>query len=192
MNILFHRALFIGRFNPFHNGHLSVIHEIFGDSEKSRKKFGNQISEIIIAVGSSQESHTLKNPFTGGERIEMIRTVLSNSNIPSEKYLIIPIPDVHRNAIWVNHVESMCPRFHIVITSNNLTSRLFSEANYTVVSPTLVNRSVLSASEVRKRMINGNDWQSLVPPQVKDLIKTYDGVTRIQNISGIDNQFERL
>jgi len=187
VNDLSLRALFIGRFNPFHNGHLSVIHKILGESKKTRKKYEDQISEIIIGVGSSQESHTLTNPFTGGERVEMIRTTLLNSQIPSEKYLIIPIPDVHRNAIWVSHVESMCPLFQIVITNNQLTSRLFSEANYTIISPPLVDRSILSASEVRKRMINGNDWQSLVPPQVKDLIERYDGVTRIKNISSIDN-----
>ncbi|MBP7820288.1 MAG: adenylyltransferase/cytidyltransferase family protein, partial [Candidatus Methanofastidiosum sp.] len=51
------RALYIGRFQPFHLGHLHVVKLILNSSK-----------EIIIAIGSSQVSHTIQNPFTAGER----------------------------------------------------------------------------------------------------------------------------
>ena len=56
------RALFVGRFQPFHNGHIHAIGEILEESD-----------ELIIVVGSAQMSHEPDNPFTAGERLEMIR-----------------------------------------------------------------------------------------------------------------------
>lgn len=53
------RGIYPGRFQPFHLGHLEVL------------KWGlNKVDELIVLVGSAQESHTLTNPFTAGERIE--------------------------------------------------------------------------------------------------------------------------
>ena len=60
--------LYIGRFNPFHKGHLEALKYIFSK---------DSIESLIIAVGSAQESYTLTNPLTGGERIEIIMNVLS-------------------------------------------------------------------------------------------------------------------
>ncbi|EQD45121.1 nicotinamide-nucleotide adenylyltransferase, partial [mine drainage metagenome] len=51
------RAFVVGRFQPFHNGHLHVIKEIL-----------SQYSSVIIGIGSAQYSHTMENPFTAGER----------------------------------------------------------------------------------------------------------------------------
>ena len=48
-------ALFIGRFQPFHSGHVDAIKQI---SEK----------EIIIGIGSSQYSGTDDNPYSFEER----------------------------------------------------------------------------------------------------------------------------
>ena len=52
------KALYIGRFQPFHKGHLKIL-------QKLAKKY----DEIIIGIGSSQYSNTLENPFTSEERI---------------------------------------------------------------------------------------------------------------------------
>ncbi|MEM3079801.1 MAG: adenylyltransferase/cytidyltransferase family protein, partial [Thermoproteota archaeon] len=51
------RGLFIGRFQPFHLGHLKAVEYII-----------NRVDEVIIGIGSAQYSHTLENPFTAGER----------------------------------------------------------------------------------------------------------------------------
>ncbi|NYZ79420.1 adenylyltransferase/cytidyltransferase family protein, partial [Candidatus Micrarchaeota archaeon] len=59
------RGLFIGRFQPFHNGHLKGI-------EWALKR----CDELIIAVGSTQRSFDRMDLFTAGERIEMIRRAL--------------------------------------------------------------------------------------------------------------------
>ncbi|MEM2915309.1 MAG: adenylyltransferase/cytidyltransferase family protein, partial [Candidatus Bathyarchaeia archaeon] len=59
------RALYVGRFQPFHLGHLEAVKYMLRNSK-----------EVIIVIGSAQESHTLTNPFTAGERVYMIRLAL--------------------------------------------------------------------------------------------------------------------
>ena len=61
-------AAIIGRFQPFHLGHLELIRQIMNEND-----------EIIILIGSSQANYTLKNPFTAGERVWMIRDSLIDS-----------------------------------------------------------------------------------------------------------------
>ena len=64
------RAIFIGRFQPFHNGHLFVA-----------KKLAEKFDSIIIVIGSSQEKGTLENPFSYNERKKMIADVLNKNKI---------------------------------------------------------------------------------------------------------------
>jgi nicotinamide-nucleotide adenylyltransferase len=80
------RGVFVGRFQPFHKGHMEVI-----------KKIVNEVDELVIIVGSSQYSHMLDNPFTAGERITMIRRALEEEGIQLSKIWIIPVPDVHQH-----------------------------------------------------------------------------------------------
>lgn len=54
-------AIYIGRFQPFHNGHEQIV------------KFGLAKAEkLIILVGSANSARSLKNPFTFEERKEFI------------------------------------------------------------------------------------------------------------------------
>ncbi len=55
------RGLYIGRFQPYHNGH-----------DKMMSIISSNVDEVIIGIGSSQESYTLYNPFTYEERLRMI------------------------------------------------------------------------------------------------------------------------
>ena len=64
----FNRGLFVGRFQPFHLGHLDAIEATL-----------ERVEELIIVVGSGEYSHSDKNPFTAGERVEMIRAALKEA-----------------------------------------------------------------------------------------------------------------
>src|SRR5947208_5009682 len=81
--------------------------------------------EIIVGIGSAQYSHTGENPFTAGERYEMIKRALDAEGI--HNYHIVPIPDTHVHSVWVSHVTSIVPRFDIVYTNSDLVVRLFRE-----------------------------------------------------------------
>lgn len=161
------RALFVGRFQPFHNGHLAMVRRILETND-----------EMIVGIGSAQYSHTGENPFTAGERYEMIKRVLDGEGI--HNYHIVPIPDTHVHSVWVSHVRSLVPHFDVVYTNSDLVVRLFREHGIKVMSPPLVDRQVLSGTEIRRRMLKGGEWQSTVPKAVVEYIREIDGVERIR------------
>lgn len=166
------RAFYIGRFQPFHNGHLTVIDRITKEAD-----------ELIIGIGSAQLSHDLENPFTAGERVLMITRALQGLCCP---YYVIPIEDIKRNALWVAHITSMTPPFDTVYTSNPLVIRLFSEAGIPVCSPSMFKRESHSGTSIRDRMRTGKPWQRLVPPAVVDVIHEIAGIDRIRDLDRDD------
>jgi len=170
------RALFIGRFQPFHFGHLHAIETIL-----------TQCDELILVIGSAQMSHQRDNPFTAGERIEMVRGALAESNIDSDRYMIIPISDAPAHRIWVSAVESQTPRFDLVFSNQSLTRRLLIEAGYEVRSIALFQRGKFEASDIRMRILEGKDWSELVPSEVYRVVQEIDGENRIRDLAKSDS-----
>jgi nicotinamide-nucleotide adenylyltransferase len=166
------RAFYIGRFQPYHNGHQTVLERIAVEAD-----------EIVIGVGTAQLSHELDNPFTAGERVLMITTALDGLGCP---FYVIPIEDIRRNALWVAHVRAMTPPFDTVYSSNPLVVRLFGEAGINVNSPSMYERATHSGTEIRRRMLSGEPWESLVPPKVVRVIREIDGVGRLREIARDD------
>jgi nicotinamide-nucleotide adenylyltransferase len=162
-------ALFIGRFQPFHKGHLFMTRKILDDFD-----------ELIIGVGSAQYSHTKDNPFSYEERSTMIDLALA-TEIPNG-CVILPIDDVHNHTTWVSFVESVVPTFGVVFSNDPLTIELFQEKGYDVRELPLHNRDDLSGTEVRERMASGKDWESLVPSKVADYIKSIEGEERVKGL----------
>lgn len=170
------RALFVGRFQPFHLGHLAAIKTVL-----------KQVEELVIIVGSAEYSHSDKNPFTAGERIEMIRAALNESGIDPAKYIIIPIRDVHIHATWAAFIVSQTPKFDTVFANEPLTSRLFKERGYRVERIPFFDRATYSATEIRKRILEGKNWESLVPKSVAELLIDFGGIERIRELAMSDN-----
>jgi len=165
------RGLFVGRFQPFHNGHLEAIRYIL-----------EKVDELIIVVGSAQHSHTDTNPFTAGERITMIRLALNEAKIESSKYYVIPVPDVTMHSTWLAELKSYVPSFDVVYSNEPLTRRLVKEANGRIESVPMIKREIYWATEIRRRMLLGEDWSDLVPKDVADFIEQISGVERIKDL----------
>jgi len=168
------RGFFIGRFQPYHFGHHEVI-----------KRILEEVDELIIGIGSAQESHTLDNPFTAGERVLMISKAIEELNTEKKIY-IIPLEDIYRNSLWVSHVCSMVPSFKVVFSNNPLVRRLFREAGFEVIKTELYKRYEYQGKEIRKKMLNGENWEDCVPKPVAEVIKEVDGVNRIREIARKD------
>jgi nicotinamide-nucleotide adenylyltransferase len=160
------RGLVLGRFQPFHKGHLAVIREALGKCD-----------DIVVVIGSAEDSHTVDNPFTAGERYQMLISSLE----PDERSRvhIIPVRDVNRYAAWVNHVESYVPPFDIVFSNSDLTRSLFKHAGYKVTRTKAYNSSVYSGTEIRHRIASGGKWMHLVPEPVAQIVEGLDGRRRL-------------
>jgi len=170
------RGFYIGRFQPFHDGHRNVVETI-----------AEEVDELVLGIGSAGDSHSQHDPFTAGERIMMITKSLVDSDLVT---YAVPIEDLERNSVWVSHVQSMCPDFDVAYSNNPLVIRLFEEAGVEVRQSPMFNRDVLEGTEVRERMIDGDDWESLVPEAVVEVVDECDGIDRIQRVSDSDSNGE--
>jgi len=161
------RPLFVGRFQPFHLGHLDMVRRIVAKH-----------AEIVIGIGSAQYSHTRENPFTAGERYEMIKRTLDAAGI--HNYHLVPIPDTHVHSVWVGHVVSLVPKFDIVYTNSPLVVRLFREKGFQVEELPLFKREAYSGAQIRKTIFEGGEWAPFVPKEVGAYILEIDGPQRIR------------
>ena len=163
------RALIVGRFQPYHLGHHEAV-----------KKILAEVDELIIVIGSAQESYQKKNPFTAGERIEMISRALKKEKL-FEKCFIVPVPDVNENALWTKRIKAYCPRFDVVYSNNPLVMELFNSAGVKV-KKMVSNHAEIESVKVRKSMAEGKDWRSLVPKVVADYLDEIKAEKRIESI----------
>jgi nicotinamide-nucleotide adenylyltransferase len=165
-------GLFIGRFQPFHLGHMAAI------------KFAlNYVEELVVVIGSAQKSHEIRHPFTAGERIRMINSSLNaEEDVDARRILLIPIPDVDIHSLWTHHLDMLVPRYTVVFTNDSFTRLLFKERFIEVIEPKLHRREELSATEVRCRIANEGDWRRLLTPQTIDIIESINGIDRIKTL----------
>jgi nicotinamide-nucleotide adenylyltransferase len=142
-----------------------------------------QEEQVITVIGSAQACYTPDNPFTTGERFMMLESVLEELEVPCSRFQIIPVPDIHNYRKWVNHVKQYVPPFGILYTGSETSHQLFSEQNLPVKKIVLRKQKIFSGTEIRRRMIQGEKWESLVPRTVLKLIQQFDGVQRVRSLS---------
>jgi nicotinamide-nucleotide adenylyltransferase len=169
------RGLYVGRFQPFHLGHLSAVKSVLKD-----------VDELVIVIGSAQYSHTTANPFTAGERLMMIRMALDEASLDYSRIWIVPVPDVHLHMLWVAALEGYTPKFEIVYSNEPLTQRLFTEAGYKVKQIHFFERKIYSSTDIRTKMIKNEEWKKLVPKSVAAFITEIDGVNRLTDLTKSD------
>lgn len=174
------RGFYIGRFQPYHNGHDKIIRSI-----------SKEVDELVIGIGSAQKSHSAKDPFMAGERIEMIRKSLED--IDDLIYYIIPLQDLEFSSLWVSHVRCMSPKFDVVYSNNPLVIQLFKEAGADIRRTPLHDRKQLSGTKIRQLMVDGdNTWKNFVPPAVTEVIEEINGIERIKAVSSTDNKYSEI
>jgi len=169
------RGLFVGRFQPFHLGHLAAIKDVL-----------EEVDELVIVIGGAQYSHNLNNPFTAGERLVMVRKALEEAGMDYFRVWVVPVPDVHLHMMWVSAVEGYTPSFSVVYSNEPLTRRLFIEAKYKVKPIRFHERKLYSSTEIRERMLKEESWEKLVPKSVAVFIKEIDGVNRLRDLTKSD------
>jgi nicotinamide-nucleotide adenylyltransferase len=147
------------------------------------RNIAKEVDEIIVGIGSAQISHTIENPFTAGERLLMVSKSIEEFDV---KAYIVPLEDIYRNDLWVAHVKSMVPPFSRVYSNNPLVIRLFKEEGMEVKECPLYQRDRYSGTEIRRRILAGEEWKHLVPEAVIEVIEEVNGVERLKEISQDD------
>jgi bifunctional NMN adenylyltransferase/nudix hydrolase len=89
---MYDTALYIGRFEPVHNGHMALLQCALASAH-----------QVIVVLGSAWQVRSPKNPFTWQERADMMRDVLSPQDAARVHFL--PVRDYYNEAIWVQAVQ---------------------------------------------------------------------------------------
>ncbi len=166
------RALFYGRFQPFHLGHLRLLEWILQRFDKT-----------LILIGMADESYTPRNPFTADERAEMIEIALETTDIDLSRVDIATMPTLPIGKASAYLVKHYSPGFDIVVTNNVVIGRAFRDAGFRVLKPPFFEREKLQGKIIRELMAkNDPRWRTLVPKPVADYIEEIKGVERIQEI----------
>jgi nicotinamide-nucleotide adenylyltransferase len=167
------RGLMLGRFQPFHKGHLALARQII-----------EECGELVVGVGSAQFNFIEKDPFTAGERVAMIHGALAEAGMNMSKCYVIPVPNDENNARWLANLRSMLPQFHFLYTGNEYVRMLARSQDPAIKirQPKFQKKSEYNATHIRKLMISGMKWKELVPSAVAKEIERIGGVERMKVI----------
>lgn len=167
-------GLLVGRFQPFHLGHMSALRFALGTADR-----------LWIGIGSSNRPPEAANPFTAAERREMILSSVDAGT--AARIAIYDIPDVENHVRWLDLIDEIVPPFGVVFTNDRLTERLYSERKSAVraVRIPFLNRNELSGTRIRNMLGGGappSDWQRLVPSGTRDVLRRCDAATRLADL----------
>lgn len=139
-------CLYIGRFQPFHIGHLDVISQIFS----------HQVKNIVIGVWSINK-HDDKNPRSFPERKEMILVSLEEAGYDLERFEVVGIPDFTEDEDRLSYITETI-NFDILMSGNPLVTSIFEDNNFQVLEEQ--ERIKIHGTDIRN-MIKERNWEEI-------------------------------
>jgi len=162
-------GLLIGRFQPFHLGHLDAV--LFGLS---------RVENLFIGIGSSNKSNESRNPFSAKERREMIISSIEPSM--AEQIKIFDIPDVGDHEKWAFEIDKIVPKYDVVFTNDEFTQTLFEKREMNVVPVVLKDREKFSGTNIRNLITEDKNWRDLVPQGTRNVLDSINAKERLKNL----------
>lgn len=155
----------IARWKPVHRGHAVVLDGLVRAGR-----------HVVVGIGSSNV-YDARNPFTADETRAMLRLVIGDA--PHVE--IREVPDLGHGPRWRAMVVEMLGPLDVFVTANAYVKSLL-ELDYRVVHPVRLvapaARVAIDGTMVRRAMLDGTDWRSLVPPPVADYLDAQGLVAR--------------
>jgi nicotinamide-nucleotide adenylyltransferase len=172
----------LGRFQPFHKGHLALTKQILSECD-----------ELVIIIGSAQFSFIEKDPFSAGERVLMIHEALKEAGIDLSRCYIIPVANDENNARWLAYIRSMVPPFDVLYSGNEFVKHLTRSQDSSIVieDPVFAEINEYNGANIRRLMQEGKPWEHLVPPAVAKVIQQVGGIVRINMLARSDSNPQR-
>ena len=153
-----------GRFNPPHRGHVALI-----------ERLAKSVDFLIVAVGNAEGRNTRRDPFSGDERVEMMRRYLKERNVRVKG--VVAVRDGETYASSVDNLFKKCGKFDVLFTDHKVFAGMVG-GRARVVG--FRRRGRISSTLLRDSIAAGKEWENLTGRSVVELIKKYDGVERIR------------
>ena len=171
------RGMIHGRFQPFHLGHLDYLR---GAAERSEEVFvgiTNPDPTRIRPEPSDPLRHLPEsNPWSYAERLLMVKAAAADIGLHSAHVHVIPFP-VNEPELWPAYVPDGVTQYLRLFSEWGGTKlERLQEAGYEVVVLDRGAEKQISGADVRERLREGGDWQSLVPPGVARVIRELERV----------------
>lgn len=175
-NAQYSTAVFIGRFQPFHLGHVSIINE------------GLRVADsVLVLIGSSDAPSSYRNPFLYNERASMIE-----DRFPTGSGVhVMPLPDCNYNdSQWIMSVQE-CVNQHLadmghepnesvcLIGHSKDASSYYLKMFPQWESVEVPNYKNLNSTDIRSSYFSNighmwlNDCETLVPANVKNFLQDF-------------------
>lgn len=160
-------AVFIGRFQPFHNGHMEVVRN------------GLEIADnLIIVVGSANAAPNIKNPWSFEERKTMIEAAIAANAETAVRYReadrvhVVGVRDYYYNEnAWITDVQAKTDQFiqpgdSVALLGNYKDASSYYLNHFPQWEFVPTSSSTLHATDIRERLFRESfhqDWQGKVP-----------------------------
>ncbi|QNJ54553.1 nicotinamide-nucleotide adenylyltransferase NadM family/ ADP-ribose pyrophosphatase [Vibrio phage vB_ValM_R10Z] len=179
-------AIFIGRFRPFHNGHLSAITQAFESLN---------LDKMTILIGSSNRHRSVKNPFTFEEVRDMMGIALPDDI--RGKVRFVPLGDYAKDDVWQSNVRFHAKgATHIVGYDKDESSyylKLFPELKLFQPEPVTMYNKVISATDFRELyfsevLLNHPVMSGLIPKQTMMFL---DRWSKTENFAEMKAEYDK-
>jgi len=162
-------GLLIGRFQPFHLGHLEALHFAL-----------SKVNKLWIGLGSSNKSVEKNNPFSAEERKEMILSSIDDSM--KNKISVYFIPDLDNHVKWIEKIDTIVPKFDIIFSNDPLIDHLYSKRTIQITLIPFLKRDTLSGTNIRNLIISDQEWENFVPEGTKNFLININVKERLKNL----------
>lgn len=177
------RALIVGRFQPFHKGHLAMVQYVM-----------EQGYAPLIAIGSAQAHHTFRNPFTAAERKEMVEAAMAclpglpSLTLPME---VLAMEDLFDPPRWAALALERLPPFAMVFSNDPVTITAFRDKGVEVRNIPSQQRASWQGRVIRAQMAAGDPaWRDAVPEEVVGILEALGAESRLAELRQLETTTE--
>ena len=158
----YNTGLLIGRFQPFHFGHLYLI-----------KKALEEVEKLIIGIGSANIKNR-DNPLSFEQRKKLLDAVFKKENLVKKISKIAPINDYSDDNIWLEKTLDVIGAIDVIIGNNEWVNSIFEAKNYPILRIGLYKRYLYESQKIRELIRAGHKWSNRIPSYLVKAIKKSD------------------
>ena len=174
-----------GRFQPFHRGHLEYALAALARCDHLLIGVTNPDPSLIVEEAADPERHRPEaNAFTFFERQWMIRAALEEAGVGAERLSLVPFP-IHHPERWRYYCPAGTVHFVRIFSDwGREKAKRLGETGWPVEVLDAGALKEVSGSEVRRKLVAGQDWEILVPGAVATILRQIGAAERLKQLAG--------